>query len=119
MNDKEFTKHIVYRLLTGPEDDLDLKIAINLDVDYKISICNNLEEKIKLIRQVEKILDVDTLDIDTKRDIDRFDETVNVSDDLLNMLIKVFRIRKSKETIAETYGSLYNELILLYRNVLG
>lgn len=119
INEKDFTKHIAYKLLTGSEDNLDLKIAVRLDEDYKISICNNLEEKIKLIKQVEKILNVDTLDIDTKRDIDRFDEKVDISDDLLNMLIKAFRIRKSKETIAETYGSLYNQLVMLYRNVLG
>lgn len=90
-----------------------------MDKDYKITICNSLETKVKLIKQVEKILKVKTLDIDTQRDMDRFNADVVIDDALLKLIKKAFRSIKADDKIAGKFESLYYQLIQLYKNVLG
>ena len=119
ISDVEFSRHIAYRLLIGDEAKLDSKIAASLEKDYKITICNSLEVKIKLIKKVEKILGVECLDINTQRDIDRFDEEIVIDDDTLKLLKKTFRINKANSKIADKFENLYYELIQLYKHVLG
>jgi len=119
INDVEFTRHIAYRLLTDSENKLDVRISAILEKDYKITICNSLETKIKLIKKIEKILGVETLDIDTQRDMDRFDEKVIIDDGLLKLVKKTFRINKTNNKISDSFEHLYYELIQLYKHVLG
>ena len=118
-SDVEFTRHIAYKLLIGDESKLDSKIAASLEKDYKITICNSLETKVKLIKKVEKILEIETLDIDTQRDMGRFEEDIVIDDGLLKLLKKTFRITKADNKIANSFEHLYYELIQLYKNVLG
>jgi hypothetical protein len=119
ISDVEFTRHIAYKLLVGDGNKLDSKISALLEKDYKITICTSLETKIKLIKKVEQILGVDTLDIDTQRDMGRFDEQVVVDDALLKLIKKTFRIIKANNKISGSFEHLYYELIQLYKHVLG
>ena len=119
ISDVEFTRHIAYRLLVGDETKLNAKIASSLEKDYKITICNSLEVKVKLIKQIEKILGVETLDIDTQRDMNRFDEDVDIDDGLLKTLKKTFRIGKADNKMLKSFEYFYYQLIQLYKNVLG
>lgn len=118
-DDVEFTRHVAYKLLMGPENKLDSKIAAQLEKDYKITVCNSLESKIKLIKKVEGILKVKTLDIDTQRDMGRFNEEVKIDEALLKLIKKTFRSVKANDKIASSFEHLYYQLIQLYKNVLG
>lgn len=119
IDDKEFNRHMAYRLLIGSENKLDDKIAAQMKKDYKISICKSMITKVKLIKQIENILEIKTLDIDTQRDMDRFDEPIEIDDELIDSVKKVFRINKPNEKINSDYGHLYYQLIHLYKQVLG
>jgi uncharacterized protein YaaR (DUF327 family) len=78
-----------------------------------------LETKIKLIKKVEEILGLATLDIDTQRDMGRFDEQVVIDDALLKLIKKTFNIRKTQTDIADTFEHLYYQLIQLYKACYG
>jgi len=119
ISDVEFTRHIAYKLLMNTENKLDSKISASLEKDYKITICNSLEVKIKLIKKIEKILNVRTLDIDTQRDMGRFDENIVMENDLLQLIKKTFNIRKTQRNVDDNFEHLYYQLIQLYKHVMG
>lgn len=66
-----FSIHYAFRLLKKDSDNIDLKISKQVERDYNVLNCKSLLTKIKLIKKVEAILEVDTLNIDTKWDIDK------------------------------------------------
>ena len=62
------------------------------------------------------MLELNTLDIDTRRDFMKFCNKVAIDDDTINMIKKVFRIRK--KVIDDTFEFWYYELIQMYKNVM-
>jgi hypothetical protein len=117
VDDKVFTQHYAFRLLMLGDDKLDEKIARQLDRDYKVLNARSLLTKVKLIGLLEKALGVITLDIDTKREIGRFKEVIEISGDLKQLIDKVFRVSKKKCSMTFEYW--YYQLIQMYKNVLG
>jgi hypothetical protein len=83
-------------------------------------IPNNLYTKVGLIKKLEGLLGIKTLCIDTKVDIQRFDEDVVISDNLRKQIIKVFRVSKqvSKDEL-NIFKYWYYQLIHMYKNILG
>ena len=61
-------------------------------------------------------MEINTLDIDTQRDMDRFDEDVEVDDNLSKMIVNVFRFKNNDDI---TYGRWYYTIIQMYKNILG
>jgi hypothetical protein len=70
-----------------------------------------------LIRQIEEILEIKTLQIDTNQDVKRFEEDVEVGDDIKNMIKSVFRSNRDLED--NGFKNWYYQLIQMYKNVLG
>lgn len=91
IDDKVFSRHYAIRLLYDSDKKLDKKIGKQYENEYNVLNIHSLTTKIKLIKQLSEILGLDAFDIDTQRDIDRFDEDVNISDDLREMIKKIFR----------------------------
>jgi hypothetical protein len=75
---------------------IDDNIVDILKDEYNIFNGNVLMTKIELIRQLEELLMIDLVNINTKIDLDRFDEHVEIGDILNNQINKVFRIQKKK-----------------------
>jgi hypothetical protein len=116
LDDKIFTQHYACRQLLGSDDKLDDKISRQLKKDYNIINAKCLLSKIKLIKQLEDVLDVKSLDIDTKRDMERFDEEVPIGDDLKESIKHAFRIKKDND---DTFKDWYYELIQMYKHIVG
>ena len=62
------------------------------------------------------MLELNTLDIDTRRDFMKFCNKVAIDDDTINMIKKVFRIRK--KVIDDSFEFWYYQIIQMYKNVL-
>jgi hypothetical protein len=119
VDDKVFSQHYAFRLLNCTDNNLDIKIAKQMEKDYNVLNCKSILTKIKLIKQLEGILIIDTLDIDTTRDIEHFDENVAVSDELKDLIKNIFRIRKNDIKVNDKYENWYYQLINMYKNVIG
>jgi len=61
-------------------------------------------------------LDINNLDIDTMRDMEKFDDNIMIDDGFKNDIVKIFRIRKN---ILDTYEFWYYSLIQMYKHILG
>jgi hypothetical protein len=112
INDIKFTQHYVFRMLYNDE-----KYNVDVKKNCSAQITANVLAKIKLIKELEKILDVKTLDIDTQRDSGRFEEIVVVSDSSKADIKREFRVTKKNED--ETYKFWYYQLIQMYKNLFG
>ena len=116
ISDKMFIKHYAFMMLFDKTN----TTKEQMKDDYKIDIPNNLYIKIGLIKQLEKILNIETLCIDTKIDIQRFSEEIIISDSLRKQINKVFRV--SKKIDGNEIGKFkywYYQLINMYKNMLG
>jgi hypothetical protein len=115
LSDKVFMQHFAYRMLMG-----DVPSKKQMKKQYDISVSNNLYQKIELIKQLEGVLDIKTLEIDTKVDVERFDEEIEVDDEMKDSINKVFRVEKNPdENELELFRYWYYQLIQMYRNILG
>jgi len=65
----------------------------------------------------ERKIKIKTLDIDTKKDIEKFDDTVIVDENLNHMIKTVFR--SGRKTDSNKYKYWYYQLIQMYKNVLS
>jgi hypothetical protein len=119
VDDKVFSQHCAFRLLKHTDDKLDVKIARQMEKDYNVLNCKSLLTKIKLIKQLEGILGIVTLDINTRRDVKRFDENVAISDDMKSMIKQVFRVTNKRTENIKKYSYWYYQLIKMYKNVVG
>jgi hypothetical protein len=117
VDDKEFTHICTYKLLMDSDVKLNQKISDSLEKDYCIHNAKSILTKIKLIRQIEEILEIKTLQIDTNQDVKRFEEDVEVGDDIKNMIKSVFRSNRDLED--NGFKNWYYQLIQMYKNVLG
>jgi hypothetical protein len=117
VDDKVFTQFCTYKLLMDSEAKLNQKIADELENDYCVMNAKSLLTKIKLIRQLEGILDIKTLEIDTAVDVERFDEEVEIKDKLKNTIKNTFRSNRGLEE--NTFKNWYYQLIQMYKHVLG
>jgi len=116
ISDKMFVKHYAFMMLF----DKTTTTKEQMKDDYKIVIPNNLYIKVGLIKQLEEILNIKTLCIDTKIDILRFNEGIIIYDSLRKQINKVFRV--SKKVDGDEIGKFkywYYQLINMYKNVLG
>ena len=116
INDKVFTQHYAYKLLIESDDNIDNKIASQIEIDYDVLNAKSLIIKIKLIKQLENILKIKTLDIDTKKDIEKFNDMIIVDDNINHMIKTVFRSGRKTDN---KYKYWYYQLIQMYKNVLS
>ena len=112
LSDKLFIKHFAYRLLTT--DNVSTKQQMKKQ--YNITISSGLYQKVELIKQLEKILDIKMLEINTKVDVDRFDEVVEVDDELKDNIKKIFKFTRNDNI--DLFKFWYYRLIQMYKNVL-
>lgn len=120
IDDKMFTKHCAYRLLCDNDIDLNKKITDYISKDYNVLNASSLFTKIKLIKLIENTLGIATLDVDTQRDMDRFDDDVEISESNISLIRKVFRIGgKTAKINSDKFEFWYYELIQCYKNVVG
>jgi hypothetical protein len=117
VDDKVFTHFCTYKLLMDSEAKLNQKIADELENDYYVMNAKSLLTKIKLIKQLEGILDIKTLDIDTNVDVERFDEKVEIKDKLKNIIKNTFR--SNRDLGENTFKNWYYQLIQMYKHVIG
>jgi hypothetical protein len=117
VDDKKFASFCTYKLLMESDDKLDDKIAEQLQKDFNISNTKSLITKIKLIKQLEKILNIKFLDIDTSKDVIRFNEKIVVKKQLKNSIKTTFRSNRNIDD--NEFKNWYYQLIQMYKNVLG
>jgi hypothetical protein len=117
IDDKIFTHFCTYKLLMDSDVKLNQKIADSLENDYCVLNAKSLLTKIKLIRQLEGILEIKTLEINTAVDVERFDEEVEISDKIKNTIKNTFRSNRNIEE--DNFKNWYYQLIQMYKNVLG
>ena len=115
-DERMFNIHYAFRLLKKDDDQLDLKMMTYIERNYNVLNCKSLFTKIKLIKHIEHVLELNTLDIDTRRDFMKFCNKVAIDDDTINMIKKVFRIRK--KVIDDSFEFWYYQIIQMYKNVL-
>jgi hypothetical protein len=114
IDDDEFTTYYIYYLLLN-NDEIDISKSNEIKRKYNISNSKILLKKVKLIKQLEDILDIEQFNIDTDIYIDNFNNDVDIDDDIKNDIKKIFRSDRS----ANNYKDLYYQLIQMYKNVLG
>jgi hypothetical protein len=119
VSEKAFTQHYAFRMLNGTIRRLDKNLSKQLKNEYGILNPISLFDKIKLIKRLEKILGIMTLDIDTKIDFDRFDEEVVIDGKLVKQIKEAFAVRETKNNNTELFKYWYYQLIQMYKNVLG
>jgi hypothetical protein len=116
ISEQMFIKHYAFMILFDKTNTTKEQMKKN----YNIMIPNNLYTKVGLIKKLEGLLGIDTLCIDTKVDIQRFDEDVVISDNLREQIIKVFRVSKQvSEDELNNFKYWYYQLIHMYKNILG
>lgn len=119
LDDKKFAQHFAFRMLHDSKElSLDDYPYYNKESMYNISQCKTLVLKIRLIKQIETILGVKPLDIDTQRDMRHFNKKIHIDDDVLDTIRTTFRISKDNHKIIGSYETLYYQLIQLYKHVL-
>ena len=117
VDDVEFTHFCTYKLLIESNEKMDDKMAEQLQKDFNISNTKSLIIKINLIKQLEKVLNIKTLEIDTSNDVERFDDNIVVNTQLKNTIKDVFRSRRNIND--NKYKNWYYQLMQLYKNLLG
>jgi len=116
-HDKMFTQHYMYRLLMG-EGKVDEISAKQLKKLYNIKNGKSLLVKVRLIKRLERALNIESLKIDTKEDYDRFDEEVDVPNDLRKKIVRIFRVTKeTSDDMLEQFRYWYYQLIHMYKHV--
>jgi len=73
--------------------------------------------KIKLIKQLEDILDINISEIDTNIHVKRFEEEIEVNDEIKSAIKNLFRSNRDLEEI--TFKNWYYQLIQMYKNIVG
>jgi hypothetical protein len=86
-----------------------------MKIQYNILIPNSLYQKVMIIKQLEQLLNIKTLQLDTKIYIDRFDEVVKIDNKLKNTIIRIFKYTESDNL---TFRFWYYRLIKMYKNIL-
>jgi hypothetical protein len=76
-----------------------------------------LLKKIKIIKQLEEILDIELPNIDTNIDVDRFDEEIEIVGNLKNKIKSLFRSNRIIEE--DNFKNWYYQLIQMYKNVIN
>jgi len=71
--------------------------------------------KIKLIKQLEDVLDINILEIDTNINVERFEEEIEVNDEIKSAIKNLFRSNRDLEEI--TFKNWYYQLIQMYKNI--
>jgi hypothetical protein len=115
IDDEEFKKIYILSILHN-KNIIDNKTALCMKKDYNISNSKTLIEKIKIIMELEKSLNINSIDIDTKRDMDRFNEDIEITDEFKKLVRKLFRFVATDDI---SYGFWYYRLIQMYKNILG
>jgi hypothetical protein len=115
--DKLFTQHYVYRLLVDPNIMIDKIDYKELKDKYNILKGKSLLTKVGLIKQLELCLNFTLNDINNKKNIDRFDEKINISSNLKDKIFHIFRVSKSTDNILQ-FKYWYYQLIHMYKHVL-
>jgi hypothetical protein len=109
----KFTKYYIYKLLTS-DNEIDADIN-ELKSKYHIKNAKNLIEKIRLIKNIEKVLDVKILEINTDNYIERFEEDIEVDADIQLTVKRLFR---SIRQMDNNYRCWYYQLVQIYKNIL-
>jgi hypothetical protein len=115
LSDKLFIQHFTYQMLIG-----ETPSRQQMKKEYGIIVAGNLYQKVELIKQLEVVLDIKSFDIDTKIDIKRFGEEVDVDNDLKNNINKSFRfIKNIEDENLESFRFWYYRLIQMYKHIFG
>jgi hypothetical protein len=115
VDDVKFTNFCTYKLLMESDDKLDDKLAKQLEKDYLISNTKSIITKVKLIKQLEDLLGIKFLEIDTNKYVERFDEKILIKKQLKNSIKNVFR--SSRDIDDNCFKNWYYQLIQMYKNV--
>ena len=114
-----FTRQFLLRLLLISDYQIDDDIILRIR-EYNILCGNMLLTKIDMIKQLEKIFNINLFKIDTKLHIDSFNNEVIVPDILANDINKIFRVtKKNMNDKINTFKYWYYQLVNMYKNILG
>jgi hypothetical protein len=116
IDDKTFSQHYAYKLLTDNDNVFDKTLCLKQCKKFKIPCATSFVARIDSIKKLEKALDVQTLDIDSKRDKNRYNEEIDFGDNYWKTLKQYFRIKKE---FNNSFDFLYHVLIQAYKNMLG
>ena len=118
VDQKAFEKFEAYAMLMLPDDRLEAGLTGVIKISNRNCSISMLHQKVKAIKSLEGALGVGTFDIDTERDLGRFDfeSDVDVSA-IRDSIKKLFRIRK--DLTDNKYGFWYEILCYMYRHLFG
>jgi len=115
-DDNKFTILYSYKLLVNNDiNEIDKIDHKDVQSAYNISDAKNLLAKIKLIKQLEDVLDINILEIDTNINVERFEEEIEVNDEIKSAIKNLFRSNRDLEEI--TFKNWYYQLIQMYKNI--
>lgn len=96
-------------------------ISTNYVHNLRIKKSTMEETKLCLIKEVQQMLHIKTLDIDTEKHKSKFYNIISVNDHVLNEVIKIFNLRKDKNKIDDfrlgKFKNWYYQLVHMYQNV--
>lgn len=119
INDNDFKTYYMLKLLLNDDMMNNDNIIEEMKYDYGIIKPRILITKLKLIKELEKMIDIKLFDIDTKKDFDRFNEIIDIADDLKTRIIQVFRVTKTtSKNILKEFKYWYYQLIHMYKNAI-
>jgi hypothetical protein len=114
LSDKLFIKHFAFRMLTD-----DVPTKKQMKKQYNILVSNSLYIKVNLIKQLEQSIGIKLSEINTRNDVDRFDEVIEI-DELDNMIKKIFRFSKTVDiNDLKLFKYWYYRLIQMYKHIFG
>jgi hypothetical protein len=117
VNDDDFMKHYLLKLLINNDMMNNDNMIDDMSYEYNISNPKKLLSKIKIIKQIEIILEIKTFNIDTTRDMKKFNNEIKINDNFKQTIKRLFRNHKIMNT--KTYGQLYYCLIQMYKQIFG
>lgn len=119
IDDIKFTQHYAFRLIHDNIIKVNNNINKQNENNYNVLNIKTLMTKIKLIKDLEVVLNVKPLDIDTAREVDRFYEDILLNENTKVMIKNTFRINKQEDKMINKFEAWYYILIQMYRNVVG
>lgn len=110
-------------LCNGLKEDKDIKLHTQDKKEYDINNMTSTITKINLIHDVEKVLNVDLVNMDTSKCVDKFDNVIQMDETIKKNIYYNFRIDRHKKKMDELnemkYKTWLYELVGMYKHVYG
>jgi hypothetical protein len=119
INDSDFLNHINGVKIFYTDEKLKNDLKNKSKVDFAVNMMNNIEKKIIILREIEKVSDINMYNIDKQKE--RYKEKVTIKEELIKQYKEIYRDRSKEikigtvedvcKLIYKTYNKLYPKMI--------